>query len=945
MSAIFDTYNANTGSRLNGPHYSLAAIQDAQGWGEATMNDFPQNYDIRVFWESPSDYPVDVLFKLETGGTTLKKDETSQCPNGCKSGATASYAFPVKYENGGKTYELVRTYRERKAKSQFKLNDSTNIPDNVTTVTKTIEVSVGGDNIVGIYREAWPKPEYDPLTPPAAKTKSGQDMEPEPRAVVKADNRNAEMFNVLDGIPTSEDLYVNAFTKDYLYKYTFQQISDKKTYEITFKKTFNRSWTEKVPCGETTCDKPMSDKIDVEQTYQIDRLYSYWIIDNLDVYDVEKANVKNYALPNGEVTLTPNGYTPVGLSGIWHSEAETEHIQEPQYTKVQTLPSESLTGGTTPPAVTPEDWTDKAEAAIKKIKVRNDKLPFVYKTTTTVMNNDWHEEKTPDPGDMAKASQVGENVLYQKDLTIEPTLRNKKDATSSGTIHYKMNAGAVHPSTSSFQKEIPGINNVTVHTPVVNYSDTSDEPQFNQKMVPNAARKSFILDRPFYIDMPTDGMHRSILGYGNRDYAKYTKQKQVQFEFDVWVGADKRMYVEAGNWIEVPVNQERMWFFLPVWVDEGDYTVYFRQIAINSPISGFGWQQDANTQLENYYVATDTVDVEVIGRLYDFHITDIADYNWQSVFRQSDGVTPTGQSYWVGGQDIDGDVRGNPNPYHLSILSGSHPNTGKKNISVKTGYHFKFDMKTKGNMFGDGDGIQITPTFEFVYKNGTGRQPVDLYYIRSQDRKYIKIGSSEDLEKRYTVLGEPLRNVPRQEMLDTAPFYTEGYNAYYQQSLRKTEIGWWDYLLLTRHLRTFVGPKTNIPYSVDPDRALVAEQKWYGEYALPAAPYVVPANTNIAEWGRLNGGLDDKSKLWLRDGYIIVNFKIETVRNRDVTHPHLQYMRAPNVATWDNQWRLEGFQHSVTDPYGNVFGLRDGDVMFYHADKSSRDDFDSNQTH
>lgn len=92
--------------------------------------------------------------------------------------------------------------------------------------------------------------------------------------------------------------------------------------------------------------------------------------------------------------------------------------------------------------------------------------------------------------------------------------------------------------------------------------------------------------------------------------------------------------------------------------------------------------------------------MDVIGRLYDFHVTDIADYNWEKVFRtQSGSANPTGVSYWVGQNLIDGEPRGNKAVYTLPIRPGSHPLQGYKNVSVKTGYHFKFDFKTKGNMF------------------------------------------------------------------------------------------------------------------------------------------------------------------------------------------------------------------------------------------------------
>ncbi len=147
--------------------------------------------------------------------------------------------------------------------------------------------------------------------------------------------------------------------------------------------------------------------------------------------------------------------------------------------------------------------------------------------------------------------------------------------------------------------------------------------------------------------------------------------------------------------------------------------------------------------------------------------------------------------------------------------------------------------------------------------------------------------------------------------------------------------------MLPEQVRTFIGPKSNLPGSVDVERANVAIQKWYGEYSLPAAPYVVQAGVNIAEYGRTHGGLDDQSPIFLKNGYIIVNFEIESIQNGDVNHPHLQYIHAPLM----NQWQMEGFSRNILDPYGNQFNLLDGDVVFYHADKYSKNDFNAQAPH
>ena len=37
-----------------------------------------------------------------------------------------------------------------------------------------------------------------------------------------------------------------------------------------------------------------------------------------------------------------------------------------------------------------------------------------------------------------------------------------------------------------------------------------------------------------------------------------------------------------------------------------------------------------------------------------------------------------------------------------------------------------------------------------------------------------------------------------------------------------------------------------------------------------------------------------------------------------------------------NQWQLEGYSRTYNDPYGKRFSLMDGDVIFYHADQSSK---------
>lgn len=798
------------------------------------------------------------------------------------------------------------------------------------------------------------------IGPPSAGTiMSMNDLDPNTNGVIKSDNRDNETFNVLRGIPTSESLYTNAFADNYLFKQAWAKMSGKVTYNCNVTISYDREWTVPGPeeCDDDGCTPgppvPANDTVPKPYNFQITRDYSYWKINNLEVYKIAKATMNNYALSGETVTMNPTGYTPPTLESK-NDESVESHVQPGQTTSISYTPPK-LTGGLNQPPSVPDDTSrlkGMAESNTPQNKVKNDLVKF---NNTTIMNDVEATKDGPTPSNIPNPTTIGRDVLYKPGNMISNSLLNKANTTSSGEIYYDLLPGNVNGGANKILP-INGINTVTVHTPVVNYAWVSDDQPHNQKTVPDPTSAALILERPFIVRIPTSGQHldaASYPGYGNRDYAKYFRIKQVQFPFDVY-NADRSQFIPAKTWVDIPVNQLDTTFYLPVWVDEGKYHIVFRNIAENAP-ANFTEQQDANTNLA-HHVAADTVPVDVIGRLYDFHVTDISDYNWENVFRKRLGSPePTGYSYWTGMNSIDGDPRGNLAPFVLPIRPGSHPVQGFANATVKTGYHFKFDLKTKGNMFGKQDGIRITPTFAFVSKDGSSRQEVDLYYHRGQER-LIRIGSAQDLEKRFVVLNSRLRNVPGTELGDTARYQytyelsTEERNQRTlaehmvrlvdQTSHQKTWVGRYDWMILSAPIRTLIGPKTDIPSGVNVDRANAAIQRWYGEYSLPADVYAVPKGTDLEPLARQNQ-LDEKSNVFLKNGYIVVNFNMESLRNGNTEAPHLQYIHAPLM----NQWQMEGFNKTPTDSQGRTWPLKDGDIVFYHADQSSRNDFQSQVPH
>lgn len=747
------------------------------------------------------------------------------------------------------------------------------------------------------------------------------------------------------------------------------------TYTINVKKTYVLKWRQLVGHTEDGTPKYASRSetvvkaLDFQDPYKV----GYWQIGHLNVYSFIDAVFRNYALP-GEEVVVPNLNQVTANSN--HSAAIDDHVFPKDCNDVN-LGSQTIDGGTSKPSVPNESglFKESAKLTSRPPDVKND---FVEVDGQVSMQDSKASLQAPTPAPIPKAPQV---EVEQLSLLIDPLKVNKWQTPSSITARYK----SMHTvNTSAGSIEFTGrspdkINTVTVHTPVVMYARASDDKEHDQRTAPpkrstpanpDTDRHAFILDRPFTVSLPTVGQHLDVgmaPGYGHRDYAKYTRQKQVKFPFDVYSETKKAFYPK-GSWINVPVGLETPTFFLPVWVPEGEYTVRFRSIAINAPAdlpeehhANLNMSYRTPNEIMANHVAYDTIEVDVVGRLYDFHVTDILDYNWESVFRTTQGlIERTGNTYWVGDKGIDGEPRGNKEPFVLPVRHGSHP-AGIKNLAVKTGYQFKLDMKTKGDMWRENDAIYITPSFYFVDKQGQNRRKVDVYY--HDDSKYfVKAGSEKDKVYREVKLNEPLRNVPKSQLWNTSDFYYRHPDRYGFREIvdetfhnmfirnferdyakRPVQTGPYGWQFLNWKLRTFIGPLAeNVPSNamVAQQDAIASEQTWYGEYSLPADIYVVEEGKSIPGHG-LASRLNKNHPVFLRDGYLIVNFNIESIQNGDTENPHLQYI----YGELSNQWNREGFKYSFVDPYGYKFPLVDGDVLFYHADQSSVDDFAPAVTH
>ncbi|MCY9760619.1 DUF5704 domain-containing protein [Paenibacillus alvei] len=790
-----------------------------------------------------------------------------------------------------------------------------------------------------------PPPPPDCTDPSPNGDMSAAVLDPTVSGVIKADQRGSERFDVLQGIPTSESLYGNVISKNYLYKNKFVKMTGKCTARVPVTQTYNMKWTEQENGPPGKDGKPT--KVTVEKTdsqtvtkeYTIERPYSYWVIDNIEVYQIKDAKLSNYALPNGSITLTPNGYTPPYYS----ASTGGTHYKAPAAVEVNLPPK------TVGKDVPNEDFKSHAERAVQRVKVQNDSLQF---NGQTIMDSRETEESAPTPGHIPAPTLIGNNVLYSPNNVISNTLGNKKDTPSSGTIDYTLLPNNINGGADK-QFQINGINTVTVHTPVVDYAVLPDSNRpFDQRMNPDMSRTVLILDRPFTINFTEKGQHLNIPGYGNRDYKKYTKLKRVIFPFDTY-SEDKSKFYPKNTWVEIPVGQPSMTFRMPTWVTEGNYQIVTEAWAVNSA-GRSGSQHNYNGNLNNY-CATETFDVGVVGRLFGFRIWDIGDLRFENVFRTAKGsVNHTPVAYFSGGRNENGDPTNvfGQNSWILPVRSGSHPNYAA-NVP-HNGYSFLFDFKTIGNVWDKGEGIRIDPTFWYVPRKGGNPIQVDLYYdVSGSKNKMIKVGSANDI-KSYTrmyQMPDKMRNISNVELTDAARYEYNHilspaqrsqlpWDKFWKQFLtRKTTIGaGYEIEVLPYKSRTLIGPKNNIPSTVDATEALRSVQHWYGEYNIPIAPYILPKGTNIVALSNKYGGkLDGHESEFLKKGYIVVNFGIYTLRNNNQDNRILGY-KAPIA----NMWAIEGQVTSSTDYLGNKFNHRYGDIIHFESDFSVRNDFQGN---
>lgn len=530
------------------------------------------------------------------------------------------------------------------------------------------------------------------------------DMTTNASAIIQADARGAEKFDVAKGIPTTESLYANVDARTYIHKEDFEKVTGYKEYQVKVTKEY------KVTRTKTVADK---DGNPVKKTYTktikdyryipVRRNYSYYKINNLSLYSLDKATLVNEALPSGTVELHTGISRPTLI--VSSDGNESAHLEEPS---AQHSVEIGRNGS----------FSDAAEDAVGEFRVRNDSLVF---NGQVIMDSDWYDVEAPAPGRIPDAPMNGPDDLYIEGQQIQDTLTNGVKA-SSGTLSYHLVGSTDSGTPPNISESIPNVNAVTVHTPVVCYPSLSEISLPTQYLTPESDRHQLVIEETFRLDYPTDGEHLSIQGYGNRDYADYTYRKQIAFPFDVYVGDGyDGLFVPKNTWANF--NSPYRTFFIPAWVDESVGDIMFRTLPINLPsIDDQHYEYHANTEITNYK-AVEKIPYRINGKLEAFSITRCPDDYWKYAFNNP--TAPKSPKPRMGAR--------------LPLVPSESTTIQGKNIALQgimLGYPVDFSFITNGDLLLDEDTVSVAVTWSYAPdKNGkpdlSQQQPVDLYRMTS----------------------------------------------------------------------------------------------------------------------------------------------------------------------------------------------------------------------
>lgn len=400
----------------------------------------------------------------------------------------------------------------------------------------------------------------------------------------------------------------------------------------------------------------------------------------------------------------------------------------------------------------------------------------------------------------------------------------------------------------------------------------------------------------------------------NMDTTRWTKEKTVQFPFDVIFNGT--MYL-ANTEISLPVAQTEFEFYLPLEnLEVADARIFYNAYAINQGTVNNPEQTNfevvnKNTA-ERYEHAWKQQHIDVVGRIGNLVIEDTGDWRFSNLFKQ----TTTG---WYVPNLVKNtienkqnnivadlfDVRNNPvsvltqflntwgllphmqqQPISLPLTPAKNNIVGLQKQPMRMGYNLYMDVTTYGNYYGetydhndsgawvnDPSGIykmQITPYYYFLNLDTGKWTQLDMYIEDSGAYKAINLHGNTtnnvayDFDLALNWRDEQGRRNVVQAEVDAAAAINNEYGPLLHPSGSYYSLGNAQRLFLREKARTFIGTSETYGQDMNPGDKIEEikytrqGQRWHFTVGLPSSTVYVEkgkpcVETNIQALQKQNG--------------------------------------------------------------------------------------------
>ncbi len=516
-------------------------------------------------------------------------------------------------------------------------------------------------------------------------------------------NKENDQFNPSIAIPTNNYLDINTYLDPYSFLVKYNHHQGQMTLSIQINTTYNLVWTDSSGSHSTTET--------LQETYHVDRPFSFYMLTSYDLYQLTNITVDQFALEKMWFIFENPADTPV----IKQDSVFNTHFLLPSYSATLTVNGGTLTGTGHKPAFPRNRHQNLAESSIGSLQVKNDHFQV---GETLVMNSAVSKASTIKPSLSAAPAFLD---FTQEHILIPDFRYNKQNNPTTFTASF-----AKYGTNETYTHSYSG-NSITIHTPIICSSQISDDKKKNQLHKPDKTKATLILGQNFSLKTSFSGTHITAPGYGKSDYSPYVKSLEVRLPFQAYNG-DTRL--KANTWYPIEALQT---LYLPTGVTEGTYTIEVRALALNynSSIHKVPDTEETTANLNpDHYIATSTLSVQVVGRMYDFGFT------------LKDGFHP------VGSKDENGASNGT-----------SSALTFPCNLNNAFDKALSFSLTTVGNSIAENDGIKIVPSFFHVSNDGSYRQPVKLYTLEKDQSLKLYNPTILLTPDDFTYAGSSSRNV------------------------------------------------------------------------------------------------------------------------------------------------------------------------------------------